>query len=347
MADRVRLQGEHWIADYTVGGKRKQNRVSSEEEAWELIQRAHRQAVLDHDQQQRTGIKKAPPAPTGGFSVAQSWELSFQRRFKGQASVKNAQSHYKKIRSYFGPNTQLTAISAIWLDQFRQELLRTVSAKTVNRVVCVLRAMRSDAITFGRLVDVPTWPKQLAEIKIPPRFLSGEEVDAMFAYWAEKAAAKPHCTYDLMIDFVQFRLCQGSRFEESVRVTPRDVNFRTGDVTFWITKNGSPRTVPLLSVAMDIVKRRSQGLGPDDQVFPIKYATFQRKWAECRDALGLGGRVVPHVLRHTMATRAVSANVSTAQLMHFGGWRSLSALDHYSHIDTQGLQTMKQALENY
>ena len=347
MADRVRLQGEHWIADYTLSGKRKQNRVSSEAEGWELIQRAHSQAVIDHDQQQRTGIKKAPPAPTGGFSVAQAWELSYQRRFKGQVSVENTQSHYKKIRSYFGPNTQLDAISAIWLDQFRQELLATVGPKTVNRVVSVLRAMRSDAITFGRLIDVPTWPKQLAETKIPPRFLSGEEVDAMLAYWAGKAAANPSCTYELMIDFVQFRLCQGSRFGESVRVTPRDINKRTGDVTFVITKNGSPRTVPLLAVAMDIVKRRSAGLGPDAQVFPIKYSTFQRQWAECRDALGLGGRVVPHVLRHTMATRAISANVSTAQLMHFGGWRSLSALDHYSHIDTQGLQTMKQALESY
>ena len=347
MADRVRLQGEHWIADYTLGGKRKQNRVTSEAEGWELIQRAHRQAVVDHDQQQRTGIKKAPPAPTGGFSVAQAWELSYQRRFKGQVSVENTQSHYKKIRSYFGPNTQLDAISAIWLDQFRQELLAKVGPKTVNRVVSVLRAMRSDAITFGRLIDVPTWPKQLAETKIPPRFLSGEEIDAMLAYWAGKAAANPSCTYELMIDFVQFRLCQGSRFGESVRVTPRDINKRTGDVTFVITKNGSPRTVPLLAVAMDIVKRRSAGLGPDAQVFPIKYSTFQRQWAECRDALGLGGRVVPHVLRHTMATRAISANVSTAQLMHFGGWRSLSALDHYSHIDTQGLQTMKQALESY
>ena len=347
MADRVRLQGEHWIADYTLSGKRKQNRVSSEAEGWELIQRAHSQAVIDHDQQQRTGIKKAPPAPTGGFSVAQAWELSYQRRFKGQVSVENTQSHYKKIRSYFGPNTQLDAISAIWLDQFRQELLAKVGPKTVNRVVSVLRAMRSDAITFGRLIDVPTWPKQLAETKIPPRFLSGEEIDAMLAYWAGKAAANPSCTYELMIDFVQFRLCQGSRFGESVRVTPRDINKRTGDVTFVITKNGSPRTVPLLAVAMDIVKRRSAGLGPDAQVFPIKYSTFQRQWAECRDALGLGGRVVPHVLRHTMATRAISANVSTAQLMHFGGWRSLSALDHYSHIDTQGLQTMKQALESY
>lgn len=347
MADRVRLQGEHWIADYTLGGKRKQNRVSSEAEGWELIQRARKQAVIDHDQQQRTGIKKAPPAPTGGFSVAEAWELSYQRRFKGQASVLNTESHYKKIRSYFGPNTQLDAISAIWLDQFRQELLRTISAKSVNRVVSVLRAMRSDAITFGRLIDVPTWPKQLAETKIPPRFLSGEEVDAMLAYWAEKAAANPSCTYELMIDFVQFRLCQGSRFGESIRVTPRDVNRRTGDVTFVFTKNGSPRTVPLLAVAMDIVKRRSAALGSDAQIFPIRYSTFQRQWAECRDALGLGGRVVPHVLRHTMATRAVSANVSTAQLMHFGGWKSLSALDHYSHIDTQGLQSMKRALENY
>ena len=347
MADRVRLQGEHWIADYTLSGKRKQNRVASEAEGWELIQRANRQAVIDQDQQQRTGIKKAPPAPTGGFSVAEAWELSYQRRFKGQASVENAESHYKKIRSYFGPNTQLTAISAIWLDQFRQELLKTISAKTVNRVVSVLRAMRSDAITFGRLIDVPTWPQQLAETKIPPRFLSGSEVDAMLAYWTEKAAAYPHCSYDLMIDFVQFRLCQGSRFGESVRVTPRDVNLRTGDVTFLITKSKSPRTVPLLAVAMDIVRRRSAGLKSDDQIFPIKYSTFQRQWAECRDALGLGGRVVGHTARHTMATRAVSANVSTAQLMHFGGWKSLSALEHYSHLDTNGLQSMKRALETY
>lgn len=347
MADKVRKQGDYWIADFVLEGKRKQRRVPNADAGWELIERENRQLAIDLDAQQRTGIKKAPPGPTSIFSVAQAWELSYQRRFKGQASIKNAESHYKKIRAYFGPNTQLQQISAIWLDQFRQELLKTLNAKTVNRVVSVLRALRSDAITFGRLTDVPTWPKQLTETRIPPRFLSGQEVEDMLNYWRQEAAAKPHCTYDLMIDFMQFRLRQGSRFEESRLITPRDVNWRTGDVTFVKTKNGYPRTVPLLDEALEIVKRRSEGLGADDQIFPIKYATFQRQMVKCREALKLHGRVVGHTARHTMATRATSANVSTSLLKHFGGWKSTAALDHYSHCDTKGLQTVKSVLETY
>ena len=350
MAENVIKRGNYWVADYLINGKRKQRRVPNAEAGWQLIEREKRQLVIDLDQQQRTGIKTAPAAANGRLSLTEAFDLSMERRFKGQAQIQNIESHWKKIRSYFGPNTQLSAISAIWLDEFRQHLLKKVKAVAVNRTVSVLRAMRSDAITFGRLISVPTWPPQLTESKIPPRFLSGDEVDAMLAYFHTKTTAmegNSRSKWNQMADLMQFRLCQGSRFYETVRITPRDVNWTTGDITFWKTKNGSPRTVPLLANALEIVQRRSTQLETDQRIFNISYRAFSEHWKEAVEALGLPGRVVGHTTRHTMATRAVSSNIATTQLMHFGGWKSLSALQLYSHIDTQGLQSMKKALEQY
>ena len=38
-------------------------------------------------------------------------------------------------------------------------------------------------------------------------------------------------------------------------------------ITFWVTKNKNPRTVPLVGVAREIVARRCRGLKADDQLF--------------------------------------------------------------------------------
>ena len=61
----------------------------------------------------------------------------------------------------------------------------------------------------------------------------------------------------------------------------------------------------------------------------------------------LDPRNVGHTCRHTMAARAVSANVSTQLLKHWGGWKSTQALEHYAHLDTQGLRHMQRALESF
>ena len=162
----------------------------------------------------------------------------------------------------------------------------------------------------------------------------------MVAYWL----AKNDCQ---MVDMFLFRISEGCRFEEAQRLTPRDVDLSADQVTFWKTKNGQPRTVPLVGVAREILRRRMDGLRADDRLFTYSYGQWQERFSKCCKELKLPGRVVGHTCRHTMAARAVTANVSTQLLKHWGGWRSTAALEHYAHLDTQGLKHMQRALESF
>ena len=105
--------------------------------------------------------------------------------------------------------------------------------------------------------------------------------------------------------------------------------------------------MPLVGVAREIGLRRCRGLKLDQQVFTYSYTQWNDRFNAARDALKLPGRVVGHTTRHTMAARAVSANVSTQLLKHWGGWKSTAALEHYAHLDTQGLKHMQRALESF
>lgn len=362
MADKVRLgkiRGkETWIADYKCpeSGKRRQRAVASESAGWQMIHNAHAEfeasKTRTRKKQEKSGIKQGPKIHTGGFTLIEAFQLSWDVRFSHQRQTQNVYSHWRKIRPFFGPNTQLAAITAPWLNLFRKELAKTLEPPSINRVVSVLRAMRSDAIEHGKVEDLPTWGKQLPEEKITPRWLTVQEIEALLEYFRRRAAraqaahaGESNELWSEMVDVVRFRLNQGSRFEETRRVCPKDIHWRAGDLTFWKTKNGKPRTVKIIGISEEILRRRSKGKMPDEPIFTISYYTFRKHWKEAKEALGLQGRVVGHTLRHTFAYRAVSSNINTSIIKQAGGWESLTALDHYDHVDTQAMVGLKEALE--
>ena len=114
---------------------------------------------------------------------------------------------------FFGPNT-LDSITARWLDEWRTYINRTRSNKTVNRYVSFLKAMRSDAIEYGRLSSLPMWPKQLIEESLPPRYLSGRGAKPHARLLDSRLRSGQNQT-EWCRTFFMFRLNHGSRFGES------------------------------------------------------------------------------------------------------------------------------------
>ena len=211
MTDRVTLRKQGWTADFisTATGKRRQLVVESEDAGWALIQAEGLAAAIKKDKAKRSGIKKAPAAPTGGFSVQDAWELSWERRFKGQAQTKQVRSNYKRISHYFGTRTQLEAISSIWFNQWRDSMRKEgLKTTAINRVVATLTAMRADALLFGKVIDLPMLPKNLRVTRIPPRFLNQEEVNLLTQFWRVRGDQQ-------MLDLFLFRISEGCRFEEA------------------------------------------------------------------------------------------------------------------------------------
>ena len=354
MANRVRQQGDHWIADFTdpETGKRRQHRVGTEDAAWALIQLRAEEVSVKRAVSKRSGVKEPPVENVAGFTVAQAFNHSMEKRWKGTEAEEVMIIAYKLVREFFGPNTQLVNISGKWFDLFREALLEEGRKKsTVNRYCNVLLGMREDALQRGLISTMPAFPKGLKIDKVAPRFLSTEEVEAFVEqFWRDARNAKAQQDRQdpqQMQDIFRFRISHGTRFGETIRITPRDINFDANMVSLWKTKNGHPRTVPIVGNAKEILKRRSEGLDIDQPIFTFSYCMFKDRFNRAREALGLVGRVTGHTTRHTMAARAITKNISTAQVMHMGGWQSLTSLNHYAHMDTQGLEEIQKALESY
>jgi len=347
MTPTVTLRKAGWTAVYPhpTTGKRRQVVVESEEAGWILIKREELQAAAEREQAIRAGGKQPPVPPTSRLTLAEAFDHSMEVRWQFGKSIDNTKWLFTPIRQFFGPNQQLDSITAHWLSDYRKYRLRSVSASTVNKEVGVLRSMRSDALEHGLLADLPLWPKNLPSIEPPPRFLTSDELERMCSFWDKRAEeAQPNNKYAQIADLFLTRVAYGSRFYETRNLETGDLDWKNGKLTFWVTKNGDSRTVPIISASVEILERRSAAGGP---LFDVHYGTFRLAVAEARKELKLPGRVVGHVARHTMATRAVSKNISTSLLKHFGGWRSTTALQRYAHLDTSGLEHVKEALESF
>jgi integrase len=146
-------------------------------------------------------------------------------------------------------------------------------------------------------------------------------------------------------DLIVFLLETAARWGEAQKLKGGDVDMARGRVSFWQTKTGKPRTVPLTRRAQDALRPHLPAVRTH-RVWPFEYHQFRRLFERAKDHTGLGDEPIGiHTLRHTCASKLASAGVSLNQLQRFGGWSSLTALQRYVHLDVEALQGCIDALE--
>ena len=85
--------------------------------------------------------------------------------------------------------------------------------------------------------------------------------------------------------------------------------------------------------AQCVVRRRIQGLGPEDRVFPLSAANYRLWWTRaCRAVLGSKATVPPpHSARHTGASRDLAEGYrSFSQVQRRGRWSVPSSVQRYA-----------------
>jgi integrase len=147
-------------------------------------------------------------------------------------------------------------------------------------------------------------------------------------------------------DLLVFLLETCCRYGEAEKLKGQDVDLVRGTVTFWSTKNGRPRSVPLTRRAIDALAPHLPPV-PAYRVWPYQYSTYRRHFDRAKEALGLvdDEALTIHTTRHTCASKLASRGVSQGQLMAFGGWESLAAVQRYMHLQTGALAACVAALE--
>lgn len=243
------LASGKFIADVCINGKRKTKTVDTLEEA--IIER---QKML---QQYRDSTASDASASTAAGNDADlcTLDMLFKRTYnlywKDTSWGKIAKNHYKQLSTFLGGGDHLsvTALNNInTLDSFVDYLIdQGNSNSTINRKLAILSKMLTTAVDRGiieKVVKIPRRKEALHRI----RFLTTEEENKMVQTLSMLG-------YKPQLDAFLVLLYTGFRSSELWRLQVRDVDLKHGTITAWKTKNGYPRTIPIVNKIRPIIER--------------------------------------------------------------------------------------------
>jgi integrase len=160
------------------------------------------------------------------------------------------------------------------------------------------------------------------------------------ACW-ERVAAHSQRFHRLTI----FLIDTGARLSEAFRLRWPDTD--GASATFWLTKSGRSRTVPLTNRARAALEEsRGEPRGPFAGITGQQYRAV---WNQVRAEMGLAADrdFVPHILRHTCASRLVKGGIDIRRVQMWLGHQTLTMTMRYAHLATADLSNCVAVLEQY
>lgn len=239
------------------------------------------------------------------------------------------------LDQYFG-QTNLRDIDGGAFLSFCDRHLRGRKPDTINRwrsnLVSVLNHAKS------------IWPDEIVR-SIPrrktsrpkPRYLSIEQQEILLD------------AYNPLIRPLIYILCfQGSRVGESLRLRWPDIDMDKRTITYWETKNGDFRTVPMhdrVHTALSGINRERKGTVFITQMgTEYRYNTrpsgspIKTAHGSALDRAGITNFKV-HNWRSHWASQMALNGANVYELMALGGWRSPASVSHYVQLNPEHLRS--------
>jgi integrase len=245
----------------------------------------------------------------------------------------------KAAVSHFGTGRSPASITSAEIAEYRVKLAEGGnSLATVNRKCAALSKMLSVALDAGAIEKKPKI-KMTKEVQTKFRFLDDLEERALLAYWA--AAGQPD-----MADLTVLLIDTGARcFSEMVPARWDAYSKGYTSVTFWATKTGQPRTIPLTKRCRYILERRRKTHADRSGPFlGVSKDGMRSRWDAMRATLGFAD-VTPHTMRHTCCTRLVMAGVDVKRVMTWMGHTVVTTTMRYMQIRPTALEDLVSILE--
>jgi integrase len=128
----------------------------------------------------------------------------------------------------------------------------------------------------------------------------------------------------------------GLRLGELRRVRHEDISGR--HLTVWESKGNTSRTVPLTSRAHRILT--SVVAGAPGGPFNVSAGWYRTVWDRVRDTMGQADNPqwVPHMLRHTCASRLVQGGMDIRHVQAWMGHASITMTMRYAHLAPKSLE---------
>ena len=249
---------------------------------------------------------------------------------KRRSTQANQANHLDWWTEALGP-WPMADVTPARLGACRDALAQTRAPGTVNQYLRTLSHAFSIAVNeWGWLDQNP-----LRRVRLLPeprgrvRFLTDAERPRLLA--ACQASRNQH-----LYPLVMLALATGARKMELLGLTWSQVDIGRSLMTFYETKNGEPRSIPLTGPAIDVIRAHAKVVRLDTPlVFPrqdgrrpvdVRYAWYQAlRQAEIDNFRW-------HDLRHSAASYLAMNGASAMEIAEILGHKSLAMVKRYSHL---------------
>lgn len=283
---------------------------------------------------------KAAPAPDRTdrrLRLGDLFERTCEQVWRGQKAAEKSILKGQLVVQYFSRGKLVSEIDTKAVNNFIANLkAHGNSNATINRKVSALSRMLSFAKDEGYLAELPRFKRE-REGGGRIRFLTDDEEARLLAtckVWG----------WHQMHDLIVFLIDTGARVSEALKLEWQDVD--SSRVTFWDTKNSTPRSVPL-TLRVRAILIRPEGEPNHIKPFDMDYAGVHQAWERLRTHLKMDTdpQFVLHMLRHTCASRLVQRGAHIVKVKEWLGHKSIQITMRYSHLAPTSLDDLASLLE--
>lgn len=225
----------------------------------------------------------------------------------------------------------MVALTPQKIAQHRDERLKEIAPATAIRELSYF----SSIISYARRewgININNPVALVARPKNPQgrsRILDENETNALFE------ALRPIGRRSIwMLPLVKLALETAMRRSELLGLRWDDIDLQKRTIFLRLTKNGSSRTVPLSTHAIQILTEMPRNL--DGRVFPVTHEVVSQAFNRARKQAGVKN-VRFHDLRHMAITRLAEKLPNLIELSAVSGHKSLSMLKRYYHPNPEQL----------
>lgn len=358
----IRLNGNAWMVDVTVKGKRN---TKSGFKSWDEAKAYYDQLFTakkngaDVDAVTRSVAK-------GTKSLLDAFNKTSKLYWVGKDSEKTAIHNANCVLTFFGDNKKLSDVNTSdSLDDFKQHLTDVVknAPATIDRKLASLSKMLQTSVDEGWLAQKVLFKNhfsnQSQEETTRNCFMTHDEEKEFLDRIAVHAYGQPNSKWALFGDFVPYLIDTGLRtYKEALILQNRMTN--NASCIQWhnntifvppvVSKTGKARAVPMTTRVKAILKKRCALIKgkPNQKVFSgLTKDGVRHYWDTIRAEMGWKDSKdhCPYICRHTTASRLVMQGASLPMVMKYMGHTQWSTTLGYAHLAPNALDPLAVLLD--
>ncbi|PCE67995.1 site-specific integrase [Salinivibrio sp. YCSC6] len=283
-----------------------------------------------------------PSPPLGTLKDAYDFACEMRwnsRNIKDHKATKRKAENVIKHFGYSTPPSDITPRRLVDYVGYLQA--KNLSNATINRNLSKLRVVLRHAVMLDYIPHVPDFPWQKYS-NARTRILSKEEEEKVISFFHKKGNT-------LMADFVMVAIDTGARVGELMRLTWSDYRLDSESIFIRNSKNDEFRTVPLTKRSRHVFKRRYQNMcSPEENIFNLTQDRLSWQWKVMKKSLGFDKEkeFVPHMMRHTCATRLAELDVNDSKRMLWIGHKTPVMTARYTHMTSTSLKSVVEIIDS-